>query len=76
MEFIEQYVKDAFILIYFSNGNYLEKMHNQLIEQIYKSEHEIKWIDGNETIIINNKKYIIPKLPEIFINPKIMNIFV
>lgn len=76
MEDIERKVKASFIEIYFNNENYLEKMHISIIDQIKSFKHEIININGDEHIIIDNIKYVIPKLPESFTNTEIMNIFI
>ena len=76
MEFIEHYVKDAFIKIYFSNGNYLEKMHYSIIEQINSYSPIVTKSDGNEYVIIQDKEYIVPKLPKSFTNQQMVDIFV
>jgi len=46
-----------------------------LIDQIKSINNEIININENEYIIINNKNYIIPKLPEAFTNKDIMDTF-
>ena len=76
MEFIEHYVKDAFILIYFSNGNYLEKLHSNIIQQINSYSPILTKSDGNEFVIIKGKEYIVPKLPKSFTNQELVDIFV
>ena len=75
MSIIEYKVKTSFIEIYFKDGNYLEKMHNHLIEQI-KSYNNTIIKDGNEYIEINNVDYLLPKIPEAFINNDVLNIFI
>jgi len=47
-----------------------------LIDQIKSINNEIININENEYIIINNKNYIIPKLPEAFTNKDIMDTFI
>ena len=75
MSIIEDKVKTSFIEIYFKDGNYLEKMHKHLIEQI-KSYNNTIIKDGNEYIEINNVDYLLPKIPEAFINNDVLNIFI
>ena len=41
MSLLEQYVKEAFIEIYFKDGNYLQIMHNHIINQIKSYNYEI-----------------------------------
>lgn len=76
MEEIERLVKESFIEIYFSDGNYLEKMHKNILEQV-KSYSDIKVDkDGREYIEIKNEKLIIPEIPESFTSNDLMHAFV
>ena len=76
MSALENQVKSAFISIYFSEGNYLEKMHNSMIQQI-NSYVPIWGLPGdNEYVTINNKDYLVPKIPKAFTDPKLVKDFV
>jgi DNA-directed RNA polymerase len=76
MEDLENDIKKAFIEIYFSNGNYLEKMHNSLIDQIKSYNNNIISKNNNEYIQINKTEFLIPKIPDSFIDPKLIKIFI
>lgn len=78
MEFIENNVKNAFIKIYFSNGNYLEKMHNHIIDQIksYASPEVITNFEGKEYIIIDKEEILLPIIPKAFTNKEMVDIFI
>ena len=75
MSIIEDKVKTSFIEIYFKDGNYLEKMHRNLIDQI-KSYNNTVIKDGNEYIKIGNVLYKLPQIPEAFINKEVLNTFI
>ena len=75
MSIIEDKVKTSFIEIYFKDGNYLEKMHKHLIDQI-KSYNNTIIKEDIEYIEIDNVLYILPKIPEAFINNGVLNIFI
>ena len=76
MSYIENKVKTAFISIYFSEGNYLEKMHNSLIEQINSYSPIITKEDGKAYVRIERKVYLVPNVPEAFTNQELVNVFV
>lgn len=69
---IEKSVKETFIEIYFQDGNYLERMHLSLQEQI-KSYTCIYTEKRNgeiyEYILVDKKEVEIPQLPQSFIDP-------
>jgi DNA-directed RNA polymerase len=75
MENIENEIKISFIEIYFKDKNYLEKMHENILDQIrsYKTT-EIK--DGKEIININNEIIEIPEIPASFLDKKLVNVFI
>jgi hypothetical protein len=75
MAIMENEVKKSFIEIYFKDQNYIEKMHNNLIEQI-RSYKQTQIINGEEIIEIDNKVYKIPNIPQSFLNQKIVHIFI
>ena len=75
MSIIENKVKTSFIEIYFKDGNYLEKMHRNLIDQI-KSYNNTVIKDGIEYIEISNVLYKLPQIPEAFINKEVLNTFI
>ena len=77
MSIIENKVKTSFIEIYFKNGNYIEKMHNHIVDQI-KSYAGINYIDNNGKQFIKiDKKYMeIPNIPEQFISDKLTKPFI
>ena len=64
---IENYVKEAFIEIYFKDGNYLEKMHNHILEQIkaYTDNEVIEDNKGDKYIKINDSADGIVRIPDI-----------
>ena len=74
---LEHLIKLAFIEIYFKNGNYIEKMHNHIVDQI-KSYAGINYIDNNGKQFIKiDKKYMeIPNIPEQFISDKLTKPFI
>ena len=76
MVLLETYVKEAFIEIYFKEGNYLEKMHNHLIDQIKSFKYPIIIKNDQEFLKINNDEILIPNIPESFISNKLMNTFI
>ena len=76
MFILEDRVKSAFISIYFSKGNYLEKMHNSIIEQINSYVSITSKPDGNDYVTINNKDYLVPKIPKPFTNAALVNVFI
>ena len=51
-------------------------MHVDIIEQKKSLNTDITNIDGKEYILINNKYYIIPTVPEAFTNTDMMTTFV
>ena len=70
----------SFIQIYFSDGNYIEKMHNHIVEQIKSYAGDNFIISENnfvttKGIIINNKYMEIPNIPEQFISNKLAKDF-
>ena len=76
MEEIERLVKEAFIEIYFSDVNYLEKMHKNILDQV-KSYNEIKVdVEGKEYIDVKNEKMFLPQIPESFTSKELMSDFV
>lgn len=75
MVFIENRVKEAFIKIYFTSGNYLEKMHINIVDQIKSYTPIFTSSDGTDYILVESKEYIIPKLPPAFTNPSISKTF-
>lgn len=75
MSYLETRVKSAFIEIYFKDESYIEKMHNNLIEQI-KSYKQSVIVDGEEFVEIGNKKYKIPEIPKSFLNKSVVNKFI
>lgn len=74
---LDYLIKLAFIEIYFNNGNYIEKMHNHIIEQI-KSYAGINYIGENDKkyIIVNNNYMEIPNIPEQFISNNLTKPFI
>jgi len=76
MGIVNKYVKDAFMEIYFKDGNYLTKMHSSLISQISSYTTIYKNYKGEDCITINNKEYIIPLLPESFSSNEYLDIFI
>jgi hypothetical protein len=76
MKILEKYVKEAFIEIYFKDGNYLEKMHNHLIDQIKSFHNPIIYKDGQEFIIINKEEVLLPTIPISFTSNAVMNTFI
>ena len=75
MKTIETAVKEAFIEIYFKNGNYLQKMHNNLIDQL-KSYGTIINKNNKDYILIDNIEHEIPDIPEAFTSDKWMSTFI
>jgi hypothetical protein len=77
MESLENFVKEAFIEIYFRDGNYLESMHKNLVEQI-KTHSKDYFVsnNGEEKIIINDEEFTIPKLPSEFISSEHNKLFI
>ena len=73
---IEAQVKAAFMQMYFTNGNYLKKMHNNLIEQIKSYEDIIVDREGKKKVTIKNKTYYLPELPKQFTDTTKVNVFV
>ena len=76
-------VKNAFIKIYFEDSNYIEKMHNNFIEQIksYVAKDNLIYDNEDIYIILNDKnnyerKLKIPNIPSGFTNKEIVDIFV
>ena len=67
MSIIEDKVKKAFISIYFCKGKYIDTMHNSINEQMNSYVCIISKPDGNDHVIINNKDYLVPKIPKPFI---------
>lgn len=68
---LEQLIKYTFLDIYFTDGNYLEKMHNHIIDQIKAySGNEILEENGEQYIQINKKIIKIPNIPTQFISNK------
>jgi len=67
MKKLELFIKEAFIEIYFRDGNYLIGMHNDLVKQIL-DHADSYYIDdkGNKIVIIDNKELTIPNLPDQF----------
>jgi len=74
---LELYVKEAFIEIYFRDGNYLQIMHDNLVDQI-KTHSKDYFVtnNGEEKIIINDIEYTIPKLPYEFISSEHNKLFI
>jgi DNA-directed RNA polymerase len=77
MSKLELFVKEAFIEIYFRDGNYLKNMHNNLIEQI-KTHSKDYFVNNNgeEKVIINEEEFTIPKLPYEFISNEHNKLFI
>ena len=80
MFYLEYLIKLSFIQIYFSDGNYIEKMHNHIVEQIKSYAGDNFIISENnfvttKGIIINNKYMEIPNIPEQFISNKLAKDF-
>ena len=76
---IEKLVKEAFIEIYFKDGNYLEKMHNNLMEQIqsYSSgDSSIITKNGSNYITVEDEEYKIPNIPNKFISNELLSDFI
>ena len=75
-------VKNVFIKIYLADSNYLEKMHNNFIDQINSYIPIDNIIYENDDIFIlikkNNKdmKLKLPNLPKGFTNKEIVNKFI
>ena len=63
MSIIEDKVKKAFISIYFCKGKYIDTMHNSINSYV----GIISKPDGNDYVTINNKDYLVPKIPKPFI---------
>ena len=76
MSLLERYVKEAFIEIYFKDGNYLNKMHNHILEQIKSFAQEIVTDNEHEYIIIKNEKIKIPQIPNSFTSDTLMKVFI
>ena len=76
MKNLELLVKRAFIEIYFLNDNYLEKMHENIVNQIKSYTLAVTDSKGIEHINIKGKDYVIPQIPESFTNKDVMNIFI
>jgi DNA-dependent RNA polymerase len=74
---LEKIVKESFIEIYFKDGNYLETLHSHLMLQIKSAATDIfKDENNNEYIIVKNKKYMLPTIPESFTSTKWMSNFI
>ena len=76
MPLIDKLVKEAFIEIYFKNGNYLKLMHEHIVNQIKSYTETIKDSKGLEHVNINGKDFVIPQIPESFTNDKVMKEFI
>jgi DNA-directed RNA polymerase len=64
MQNLDRMIKETFIQIYFTDGNYLTEMHNILVKQIKDNVSEVFINEkGEEYITIKNKNYIIPQMP-------------
>jgi DNA-directed RNA polymerase len=76
MSNLEYFIKEAFIEIYFRDGNYLEFMHNHLVQQIKDHCNDIIVKEnGEEVVIINNEQFIIPNIPQQFTSTKHNELF-
>jgi DNA-directed RNA polymerase len=73
---LEDKVKSAFINIYFTSGNYLEKLHISIIDQIRSYSPFVQNLDGSEYTTIEGKIYNIPNLPSAFIDPASSELFI
>jgi DNA-directed RNA polymerase len=76
MTTIENQVKNAFLNIYFNEGNYIEKMHKSILEQINSYTTIFSKSDRNNYVTIDKKEYLIPNLPTPFTEPKLVEVFV
>ena len=76
MNILEILVKQAFIEIYFKDGNYLKTMHDHILKQIYSYTDVMINSKGEEYIKVNGKDYVIPQIPNSFLDNKVMNEFI
>ena len=76
MNILEILVKQAFIEIYFKDGNYLKTMHDHILKQIYSYTDVMRNSNGEEYIKVNGKDYVIPQIPNSFLDNKVMNEFI
>jgi DNA-directed RNA polymerase len=77
MKYLDFYIKETFIEIYFRDGNYLENMHASLVQQII--DHCDKYYindKGDKIVVINNIEMIIPDLPQQFISTEHNKLFI
>jgi hypothetical protein len=64
MSKLDNLIKETFIQIYFTDGNYLSNMHTSLVKQIKDNVSEILINKkGEEYVVIKCKTYIIPQIP-------------
>jgi len=64
MSELDVLIKESFIQIYFTDGNYLTNMHELLVKQIKDNVSEIfKNNKGEEYVKIENKEFVIPQIP-------------
>lgn len=79
MKHLDWLIKCTFIDIYFKEGNYLEKMHNNILDQILSYvNYEIytKVTDNIEYVKINNQYFELPQIPKQFISDNISKTFI
>lgn len=76
MRKLEKLIKICFIKIYFTQENYLEKMHHFFLEQIKSFSHDI--IKIGDSYYINDAKgqVKIPNIPPSFISNKFRKEFI
>lgn len=74
--YMEELIKEAFIHIYFSDQEYLRFIHFTILRELqrkYVITDEIVFIDYEEVVVINNKQFVIPKLPYPAVNKDEIN---
>jgi DNA-directed RNA polymerase len=76
MASLERLIKLTFLEIYFK-GEYLEKMHNNILEQIKSFiKEDIIQKDGKNYISYKNNLILLPEIPDSFLNKKTNKIFI
>ena len=77
MQNLELFIKEAFIEIYFRDGNYLIGMHNNLVRQILDHAEKYYINDKGENIVLIDKKEMkIPNLPDQFTSTEHNQLFI
>jgi DNA-directed RNA polymerase len=77
MKNLELFIKEAFIEIYFRDGNYLSSMHSNLVQQIIDhAENYYVNDEGDHIVIIDKKELKIPNLPEQFTSTEHNQLFI